>query len=687
MLNMSTQLDVDLTIGEKRDLLELVRIKFGFETKVPRDTAVDRICEKALLESSPERPLSVADVCETLQQRGVPLRNLEVKQSLERLKLRGRAATIPDSSPTKFFLTEETATGLHRELGEAHARIQRVVAKLYSGVAVDPRKLRRFFLRVLSDVFSQFGKEWVGVCVGRLQLADVFNADRMKRILTNAAVAAQLERQARKVVFSRTMGFFKDQDPDFHFLKFTMGQSYFIAHLLAIDTAVDPLSAEAFANSVFYLDTNVIISALLPGARRFRAFQELVAVCRRLGITLLVAEPSYRETQAVVAFEQNEVAKMYDEVPPQLVEKTFGAFFQTYIAGKRDDPSFSVQDVFKPFADLRKTLLEKYNVEVVDSRFFDRVDSFRDLGAVEKVLAEKSLLIRRRRKGPAALRHDASLFLFLREERESNSKTRLLTLDRSLPPSGAELQPNLIPFGMTLDGFLQSLSPFVSAETELDFATVFSQIIDSQIFPPDAVYDIRDYLIFDNIGLSCRDMEESDVDEVLHLIKTKVPRGDHYTKEDFKEASYQFRRFFTKRYLEKENLLAEKEREIERIGREHAKEKEQMSAKSEQILADKASEIADLRKDLEGLRTQIEKRNIRTLKLVRRLKWLLVVGFPVGLAVAITILAIIYGEGKNPLQKVKDFWPFYALVPVLAQILLGWLLPDKDFLRKLLGKS
>ena len=687
MGNMNSQHAVDLSIGEKRELLELVRIKFGFEARVPREAAIDRICEKALLESSPEKPLSVADVCEGLQQRAVPLRHLAVRQSLERLKSRGRADAIPDSSPAKFFLTEGTARALDRELAEAHARVQRVVAKLYVGVAVDPRKLRRFLLRVLSNLFAQFGREWVGVRVGRLQLADVFNANRVNTILTNAAVAAQIEREARKVVFFRTMGFFKDEDPDFQVLKFTMGQSYFIAHLLAIDTPVDPLSTEAFSNSVFYLDTNVIISALLPGALRFRAFQEVVAVCKRLGITLLVAEPSYRETQTVVAVEQNEVAKMYDEVPPHLVEKTYGGFFQTYIAGKRDAPSFSVEDVFKPFADLRKTHSEKYQIEVVDSQFFDRVEGLSDLGAVEKVLAEKSLHVRRRRKGPSALRHDASLFLFLREERKSNSKARLLTLDRSLPPSGAELEPELISFGMTLDGFLQSLSPFVSAERELDFATVFSQIIDSQIFPQDAVYDIRDYLIFDNIGLSCRDMEESDVDEVLHLIKTKVLRGDHYTKEDFKQASYEFRRFFTKRYLEKESLLAEKEKEIENIRREHAKEKQELSAKSEQVLSNKASEIADLRKDLGNLRAQIEERNIRTLKLARVLKWLLVVGLPVGLAVAITIMAVRYGEGKNSLQKVKDFLPFYALVPLLAQILLGWLLPDKDFLRKLLGKG
>jgi hypothetical protein len=687
MANMSAQAALDLSIGEKRDLLELVRIKFGVEARVPRETAIDRICEKGLLESSPKKALSAAELCQSLQQRGVSLRDVEVGRSLERLNSRGRADATPGSTPAKFFLTQGTAAALDRELAEAHARMQRVVAKLYVGVAVDPRKLRRFLLRVLCGLFAQFGKEWVGVRVGRLQLADVFNADRVKGILKNAAVAAQVEREARQLVFSRTMGFFKDEDPDFQVLKFTMGQSYFIAHLLAIDTPVDPLSAEAFSNSVFYLDTNVVISALLPGARRFRAFQELVALCKRLGITLLVAEPSYRETQTVVAVEQNEVAKMYDEVPPHLVEKTYGAFFQTYVAGKRDDPSFSVEDVFKPFAELRKTLLEKYQVEVVDSEFFDRVERLSDFATVEKVLAEKSLLIRRRRKGPAALRHDASVFLFLREERKSNSKTRVLTLDRSLPPSGAELEPDLIPFGMTLDGFLQSLSPFVSAERELDFATVFSQIIDGQIFPQDAVYDIRDYLIFDNIGLSCRDMEESDVDEVLHLIKTKVLRGDHYTREDFKEASYEFRRFFTKRYLEKENLLAEKEKEIEKIRREHAKEKEELSARSAQLLANRASEIADLRRDLENLRGRIEEQNLRRLKLVRRFKWLLVTGLPVGVAVGITILAVRYGEGNNWLQKVKDFLPFYALVPLLAQILLGWLLPDKDFLRKLLGKG
>ena len=83
------------------------------------------------------------------------------------------------------------------------------------------------------------------------------------------------------------------------------------------------------------------------------------------------------------------------------------------------------------------------------------------------------------------------------------------------------------------------------------------------------MYDIRDYQVFHDIGLSCRDMSENEVDDALYFLKTQVLKGDRYRKEDLEEATYEFRRFFTQRYLKTEELLIAKEAEIEKVRRRH----------------------------------------------------------------------------------------------------------------------
>jgi hypothetical protein len=680
-----------LTIEEKRDLLEVVRIKFGVEARVPRELAIDRICEKALLGSSPSSPLAVSDVCGRLQDRKAPLRFNEVRNAIGRLRQRGRVLLAADTRPQKYFLGDEAAAELAREIGEANARIQRIVAGLYAGVAIDPRKLRGFLLRVLCELFARFGKEWVRIAVGRVEMKDIFDPTDVRRILVEAAKWAAIEKSDRNLLFARTLQFFRDDEPDYRLLKFTLGQSYFIAQLLAMDIPFDPLSTEIFSGSVFYLDTNAVIGALLPGAARFRAFQELVGICRRLGATLVVARPTLDETRSVVAYEQTEVSKVYDQVPPHLVERTYGDFFQTYVAGKRDNSAFRVDEVFRPFEHLSKTLSDQYGIEIVDDTLFERLRESKDIEKVKQVVFRKSRDVRRKRKGDGATEHDAVLYLFVQSQRVTNSKTRLITLDRSLPAVGLELSPGELSFALTLDGFLQSLSPFVSIENELDFATVFSRLIDKQVFPQDLLYDIRDYLVFEDIGLSCRQIPQEDLDEALYILKTKVLRGDHYTREDFNQASYEFRRLFTCRYLQREELLATKEAEIQRVRDAHSREKRELADEAERRLREKEErlqqEIDGLRRSSEALQGQVEKDRLQRMRRVKLAKRVLVGAVFFGGMASTIWLSLQFGEGTNPWQKVKDFWQYHLGVVALTQLVVSLLLPEDDILRRLLQKN
>jgi hypothetical protein len=267
----------------------------------------------------------------------------------------------------------------------------------------------------------------------------------------------------------------------------------------------------------------------------------------------------------------------------------------------------------------------------------------------------------------------------------------LITLDRSLPAVGLELSPGELSFALTLDGFLQSLSPFVSIENELDFATVFSRLIDKQVFPQDLLYDIRDYLVFEDIGLSCRQIPQEDLDEALYILKTKVLRGDHYTREDFNQASYEFRRLFTCRYLQREELLATKEAEIQRVRDAHSREKRELADEAERRLREKEErlqqEIDALRRSSEALQGQVEKDRLQRMRRVKLAKRVLVGAVFFGGMASTIWLSLQFGEGTNPWQKVKDFWEYHLGVVALTQLVVSLLLPEDDILRRLLQKN
>jgi hypothetical protein len=684
-----------LSLEEKRILLEHVRVKFGFEANIPRELSIDKIVEKGMATSTAEVPFSLDCITEQLAGRKLPLRRTEVQRAIDRLCQSNRVERVVKDRRAFYCLAPSSARDINREIAEANARINRVVNRLYAGVPVDPGKLRKFFLKFLSDAFARFSREWVDVAIGKARMAEVFVQDETKNLLENAAKYSALEKKARNTTYDRTLKFFGHDDPDYNMLKYIIGQSCFIARLLALDIPFDQLSTELFSDGTLFLDTNVVIVALLPGASRFNAFREALGICKRLGINLVVLEPTLRETLSVVAYEQTEVAPLYEQVPPKLVEKTKGQFYQTYCTQKAADPSFTVADVFKPFADLRGSLAGKYNIDVWDDRAFDSLAHDERLPKLKRILAGKSLEVRRRKKAEAALQHDAIICLYIDQTRaDSEVKRRFLTLDRSLPSATSEMFAAESSMAITLDGFLQTLSPFVSTDRDLDFASVFAQLIEAQILPQDQIYDIRDYLIFHDMGMNCQTMPASEVDEALGLLKTKVLRGDHYTRENFERASYEFKRFFTQRYAKKEELLAHKEAEIRELKQKHEEEIKNLRGESDKRFEEvekafrekeklQADEIASLRSSLTQVQGQIARGRLKWLKFLKILKWLSVGVWVAGGLYGATRLALMYGQGPNGLEKVKDFWFLYVLVVAVAEVLIKWLLPQHDFLSRI----
>src|SRR3989338_5290248 len=134
--------EAQVSLEEKRQLLELVRIKYGFETAAPRELGIDKIVEKALAESSAQNPLAAEDIAERLAGRRLPLRLPEVRKAIERLLEAQRVEPVKRDNRTFYCLTRDAAYQIEREIREAAARIGRVVARLYRGSDVDPPKPR-----------------------------------------------------------------------------------------------------------------------------------------------------------------------------------------------------------------------------------------------------------------------------------------------------------------------------------------------------------------------------------------------------------------------------------------------------------------------------------------------------------------------------------------------------------------
>jgi hypothetical protein len=680
-----------LSQTEKRRVLLASRIRFGVETKVPREKAIDKMIENALSVAREDEWLTAQDILGIFRDiGGIPtLRLLEIDKGLLRLLENERVEAKVQKPFNGFRLSQVASKETEADFVESSRRLERVLKALY-GDAMDhhtPASLAPFFLEFVCEIFRSLGTQWASY-LGGDPLPSLIDLEEVERVAEAKIQKYGLPSHLQDILKRRSVGFLQQANPDYDYLKFALGQSFYIGQLLGIE-GQDFLSEEIFSNGTLYLDSSVVIPALLTASRHHHVFNELCKVCKRLRITMLVTRPTVDEVRGVAADQEKMAEKLYayvyERVPESITAKARGAFFEAYASVRKSGVVPSLPNLFGPFQRLADTLRTNLGIEVVDDEGFEKALESPDFERIKQVLQECSRRVRKREKFANALAHDAKVFLYLRSEcRSPESKIWFLTRDASLPVAWRKLQsdgPEMRCF--MLDGLLQSISPFVVADEEVkDFSAAFSQVMANQLLPQGKLFDIEDFQLFQELDLDCRELPEEEMEDGLLSVKHYVLKGASYRRENREEAAYELRRFFARRgervaalrkQLEKlgtkvEDAEGTHAEQIRRMTKEHEARVAEVQAEHSVKLAEMQSQIDKLQSDTE----EREKKRARRSLLGRQvLAVMLVVLSMLGLNLATD-------RWGQEFQRVVSLGPIYIAGLLMALVLVKLLLFRTD---------
>lgn len=609
-----------------------------------------------------------------------------VVQGLTRLVENGRAEVrrVPQYA---YRLSRSAMEDLAREFQDSSERFDRVLHRLYDGAIGEHqvRALAPFFLELMCEFFSHLGTQWAKYLAG-----ENFHAplafEVIERIIPKKLEKFGIKESCHGDLTRRTLSFFQRRDPDFDYLKFSLGQSFYVARLLGME-GKDYLSKEIFADKTLYLDSSVVIPALLGSSRHYEVFRDLQRVCKTLHITLCVARPTVDEVRNVAAAQEQMAPTLYDQVPASLSAKVRGDFFQTYRALKTVKADATPEEVFRPFRNLPETIQSVLGAEIIDDENFVKIPYSRNFASLREVFQEASQAVRHTPKTNNALSHDGVVFSFLSSIAENApDQTWIVTRDVSLPTAWRKLQPAGIRIrAFLLDGLLQCISPFIVEENVKSFSELFSDAITAQLLPQSRIFDIDDFLLFQDIEVDCSQLTDEEVQEGLLQVKKHVLHGASYRHKDLAAAAYELRRFFTKRTERYESLTAEKQRLEGLIGsmkRAMAEDNQRHSAEIEDLKAKHASDLNNLQERL----SQVEQREIdsvskKRVRLTLAKKVISVVGL-VGIDWGIGRLALRYGGGENAWMRIASFSPFFLVSLGLWLVLVKKVLFRTESLRQ-----
>jgi hypothetical protein len=165
------------------------------------------------------------------------------------------------------------------------------------------------------------------------------------------------------------------------------------------------------------------------------------------------------------------------------------------------------------------------------------------------------------------------------------------------------------PFCLFLEGFIQSISPFLRTDTEeKSLADIYSLILTDKLFPVQPLFDLQELLLLSNMHNDILSAPNENIVNALEYVKRSILHGRPYTPEDYNKVAMELRKYLASKGDEKIiSLLRELE---EQTSRAQVLEREKNSHTS--IIHRQNRDIMELRESLDQKESEIQKeRQIR----------------------------------------------------------------------------
>jgi len=659
-------------ISIKRAILFSARARFSPQLQSVRETAIDKIIEQNLLIADCKEGLTIKDIEKQNMvcfKNGVSaLNNIDIINSLERLSKKNRVIKNYTKEEIKYRLSEEATKELNDIQEFSEKNFIKVIEILFGSYE---NKYKESFLDFLCILFSKLSDTYINILKGDIGLNKLIGSPDLFETINE--INKKYSFIDKNIFSSAVMKFFQVDNPKYAEIKWNFAQNYYIAKAIGLDSSSSLLSKELFENAHFYLDTNIIINALEPEARHFNTFKEISKACVNLNIGLFVCKITIDELKYLIILKKELINKAIEQVPHETANKIKDIFFKIYYDKLKNNKEINIDSLFYNFSNPEKILKDKYNITIIDDKWFDISKDDKSIKEFAIRLQNDYKKIRNRPKNIYSAIHDALIMGWIELERnKTNKNTILITLDTTLPSNFLPILENkndrAIP--ITLDALLQWISPIAIHGNFKDFSEIFSEAVKYQLLPQENFFELSDFIIFSDMDLECRELPAEDVEGCLRHIKSKALDLDISKPADREKLQYEISKYFTQKGRKYKKEIQRLKQELAQKDTDINKLKEEIKIKDES----KDLKIKELESKLQDFLTKYEDQKF---KKKRNIKIIIVFSLFVILNVLLIYLAYKYGNGQNIFQKIKDFMDFFYIFNPLLLFLSYFILGKK----------
>ena len=549
-----------MAIEERRQILYAALLRYSPEAGSLRERVLDRLVLVALLEGSHSQPMRVGEIQKLtrVDPRSPGLRTDVIQDTLDRLMSRKKIDRALFRTRHAYYLTDTGRKDTDEATESAAQLFEPVLARMLQDTSAlcDERNGAIVCRTFISECFARFGQQIAKSVTGELTKDKLVDGGDVQGALQAAISSVSLSNEAIQSLEARCIRFLRSTERDDEELKFRLTQGYYVAQLLGLNTyEFNPIGDDAFREAIFYIDTNVLIGKLLSNEVA-SLFDELVRICKALGVELRVSRATINEVRLVAANRLEGLEVVLATVPSELVKRTRDDFLDAFLEVRRDNPKVTAEEFLARFDEI-PSLLEELGIKLYESTA-EEIIGDQDVARECEVINQAALKTRGWGKSHGVCLHDVCHYLLIQDERSRGRKAWFLTRDRTLVRATANLGGGQLPFCFLLAGFLQSISPFLEApDAHHSLVGLFSSVLDGEIgdLSGKALFNLSELKVISEFHTDVLSTPVEQLVPAFDYVKTNVLGGKLYHREDHTRVALELKKFLTSSMEEKQRVL------------------------------------------------------------------------------------------------------------------------------------
>jgi hypothetical protein len=421
------------------------------------------------------------------------LRDLVARGNVEEAGTSNSGAKLYRLAQTRFEMLERAVSRVEeQERAFGSSVIDKIETTHGPLSAHDRRQVEKAFVDLVGTILGTIGELCALNLVEERQWTKASEYPRFHADLEKAVRGLPNEIQGlARAAFEETL---RAPTPDESEYLFSIGQVFYIVELLQLDPELQALQLARFGETTLFLDTNLLLAALLEEHDRHGPVRALLRLCRSLKFELRYTERTTEEVDLLIDLADEDYQRnppLDDQAAAELADIVESPFVQAYLRSRKKTKWSWAQ--YKLRISGWRQILQKQGIALETQ--VPRPANAARLTHLQNVLAaprDSANGSPRRAKKPRAAEHDAHVLTVIEKlVQKDDAKAHpfghrywLLTLDRHLADCARKnARSDVGAVCMLAEEWVQYISPFLGPDVSTDAAAdVFARLLGSRFF-------------------------------------------------------------------------------------------------------------------------------------------------------------------------------------------------------------